>query len=236
MLERYLNFVTSQCNHAMPSSALDDGYSTLRNCHYTLISNQMLHAVRGNQSCLQGSLNNTNIQMMSLNQSILKPTPPSPVYSGPMTLGSSPTSIRTVSMETPRLINLINASSKATSPDTLSQDSISPTSAPPDTPSAVVSCPACSKTFKGNQQDAKSNLQRHLRTSRRHNNKQTGLKCPMEQCRDKARMRCDNLGPHLINVHGISDKVEREAVVYECKVAAGRVNSNGVLGRKSRSK
>ena len=229
VLERYLNFVTSQCNHAMPSSG-PDGYSNLRNCHYIVISNHMLQLLRRNQSFLQDSSNNTNTQTTSLNQPTLNPPPPSPIYSGPSTLISSPTSTRTLPMGTPR------TEKPSSSPATLSQDSISPTSAPPDTPRTVLTCPACSKTFKGSPQDARSNLNRHVRTSRRHNSKETGLKCPMEACRDKARMRCDNLGPHLISVHGISDTVVRKGMIYDCRVEAGRVDSNGVAARKGRGK
>ena len=110
------------------------------------------------------------------------------------------------------------------------QDCFYPSSLGLDSPATVVKCPACSKIFKGCLQDAKSNLQRHLRTSRSHNNRSTGLKCPMPECHDKAPTRNDNLGPHLRNVHGIASREERQALVDESRVSAKRVGSNGIAG------
>ena len=103
-----------------------------------------------------------------------------------------------------------------------------------DTPTAVLTCPACSKVFKGNIPDARSNLQRHLRTSRRHNTKSTGLKCPMEECRNRASMRDDNLNHHLVSVHRIISREEKRAIIDESRRSANRVGSNGVSGRRPR--
>ena len=153
------------------------------------------------------------------------PTSSSCPSDGTRTLQSSPTSIRTWSTETPRTETF---SSQATSPATMSQGSISPTSAAPDTSRIVVSCLACSKTFKGSLADARSNLQRHLRSSRRHNNRETGLKCPMPECCDKARMRSDNLSTHLHNMHKISSPEERQAIVQKCKASVERLERNGI--------
>ena len=90
----------------------------------------------------------------------------------------------------------------------------------PDSSTTVVECSACNKVFRGNISDARSNLQRHLRTSRRPNQKTTGLKCPMPECRDKARMRSDNLGPHLLNVHKIGSVEERRTIIAQCRSEA----------------
>ena len=150
---------------------------------------------------------------------------------GTRTLQSTPTTINTWSTETPRTEAF---SSQATSPATLSQDAISPTPSSPDSPTTALSCLSCQKTFSGKPENAKSNLTRHLRTSPRHDKNQ-GLKCPFEDCRDKDRMRSDNLKPHLLTVHKIpSDQVP--AIVDKCRASLSRVNSNGVPQRKSRKK
>ena len=112
------------------------------------------------------------------------------------------------------------------------QDCLHPSSLSLDSPATVLQCPGCGRSFKGSPQGAKSNLQRHLRTSRRHNNVATGLKCPMPECHDKAPTRNDNLGPHLINVHGIRSREERQAIVDESRVSAKRLGSNGNAGRQ----
>ena len=89
----------------------------------------------------------------------------------------------------------------------------------PDFSNATTSriiCPICSKEFKGNLQDAKSNLRRHLRNSPRHT-REYSLKCPMPECEKKSRMRSDNLGKHLQNIHKISSKSERQSIIGQCR-------------------
>ena len=142
------------------------------------------------------------------------------------TLDSSPTSAMSWSSTTePR--------SHTTSPTTTSEVSISPTSPNFSTPTtSPVICRACSRVFKGSQQDATSNLRRHLRTSLRHN--RTGnLKCPLPECRAKASMRSDNLGPHLLKFHKMSSSPERKKIIEDSRLSAMRVDSNGKIRRRS---
>ena len=151
---------------------------------------------------------------------------PRPVFlpsDGEGSLDSSPTSF--ISGTCTESLQTTDSSSPNTSPATMSQDSTPPGSQAPDTP---VRCRACDLNFTGSPQDAKSNLQRHLRTSKRHNNKSTGLKCPMTECRDKPRMRGDNLSPHLLNTHKISSPVERREIVQKCRASGERLEKNGI--------
>ena len=103
--------------------------------------------------------------------------------------------------------------SSTTLPATESHISISPTSPDSITPkTSGVSCRACGKVFKGSPQDARSNYQRHLRESPRHN-RNAGLKCPMPECANRNFMRSDNLRRHLKKVHRISSESERQSII-----------------------
>ena len=99
------------------------------------------------------------------------------------------------------------------------------------TTSAVV-CRPCSKVFKGRQADAISNLRRHLRTSLRHNKTGT-LRCPLPECRTKASLRPDNLGPHLLHFHKISSSSERQEIIQNSQLSARRKDSDGKIERRS---
>lgn len=146
-------------------------------------------------------------------------------------LNSSPTSL--MSWTSTGSSQTLEVSSQTTSPNTMLQESVSPTSPVSTTPTtSVASCRACSIEFKGSPQDATSNYRRHLRTSRRHNRK-TGLKCPLPECREKGPMRTDNLGPHLHNVHKMSSSSARQSVIEKSKLSARRVDSDGVARRRS---
>ena len=105
--------------------------------------------------------------------------------------------------------------SQNTSPNLLSQDSISPTSPDSGNPTTYRFCRACTKEFKGSLEYAKSNYRRHLRESPRHN-KNHGLKCPRPECSAKPPMRSDNLKGHLRNVHKLSSK-EALSIIDSCK-------------------
>ena len=95
-----------------------------------------------------------------------------------------------------------------------------------------VVCTACSMVFKGNQQDATANLRRHLRSSTKH--KRLGnLKCPLPECRTKASIRSDNLGPHLLNFHKMSSLPERQNIIQDSRLSAMRVDSNRKIRRRS---
>ena len=125
------------------------------------------------------------------------------------------------------------ASSHTTSPTNISQASASPTSPySGTTTSSVVRCGACSKEFKGNPQDAISNLRRHLRTSRRHDRK-AGLKCPMPECAKNTSMRSDNLKGHLQNKHKMSSDVERQKYIDIARESAMAVESGGRSSRRT---
>ena len=90
---------------------------------------------------------------------------------------------------------------------------VSPTSPDFNIPTfSGVSCRACGKIFRGSSQDARSNYERHLRESLRHN-PNAGLECPLPECRNRKRMRFDNLDPHLKKVHRISSKSDRQNII-----------------------
>ena len=104
--------------------------------------------------------------------------------------------------------------------------------APDHTDFAILDCPSCSKQFAGNPQDAKSNLQHHLRKSRRHN-KDRGRKCPLPECRSKPAMRFANLGPHLQNFHKMSLS-EANVIRDQIKSTSRRVDEGGISRRFKR--
>ena len=166
------------------------------------------------------------------------PTHNSPILlssasNGTDSLDSSPTSVG--SWKSTSSSYTVGVSSYNTSPTTVSQASVSPTTPDSSNPATTptVRCRACSIDFKGSLQDASSNYQRHLRTSPRHN-RNAGLKCPMPECRMKGPKRSDNLSPHLLNFHKITSLSERDRIVEEVRSSAARVDSDGVPRRKSR--
>lgn len=99
-------------------------------------------------------------------------------------------------------------------------------------PSAsVATCLACSKEFKAwNPQEARSNLQRHLRTSPRHNIN----KCPLSECRVRPSMRSDNLDPHLKKIHKMLSSSKRQVIINENKLLTRRIDRDGIARRISR--
>lgn len=111
--------------------------------------------------------------------------------------------------------------SSTTLPATEPHISISPTSPDSSTPTTSgISCIACSRTFRGSPQDARSNYQRYLRESSRHN-RNAGLKCPLPICAKRKSMRSDNLGRHLQKVHRMSPKSERQKIIQISKEYSG---------------
>ena len=154
------------------------------------------------------------------------PAPWSSASNGPRTPDSSQT--RSISRTSTRSSKRPKASTRTTSLTNSSQASVSPTSPPPNSPTpSVTSCLACSLTFKGSPQDAKSNLLRHLRNSPRHNAK-AGLKCPLPECHARRPQRSDNLKPHLLKIHHMTSESDRQAVIDESKALAKRAESDGV--------
>lgn len=171
-------------------------------------------------------------EVIHLNQPVLNsPAPWSSISNGAKTLEASPNSL--MSWTPPGNSKRPEIGTQLTSPTALSQAS-SPTSLTPNTPTtSVVSCRACSRDFTGSPQDARSNLQRHLRTSPRHNTN-AGLKCPLPECRVRPSMRSDNLGPHLKKIHKMLSSSERQVIIDESRLLARRVNSDGIARRMSR--
>ena len=148
-------------------------------------------------------------------ESLGSPTSPSSLSTGPLTVGSSPTSLTTRTSQDDEF------STPMTSPTTASQASISPTSPAfnsstfNSSTSNVETCPICGKRFQGTLSNARSNLNRHLRTSPRHN-KDAGLRCPEPRC-DAKPMRSDNLGPHLKRSHGLTSRLEIEQAIKKSR-------------------
>lgn len=145
---------------------------------------------------------------------LASPTSVSPRSTGTFTVSSSPTSLTTrTSMD---ICPKDEVSTQMTSPISASQASTSPTSPTCSVPTSYVEiCPMCEEKFKGTQADARSNLNRHLRTSPKHN-EDPGLKCPEPDCRAK-RMRSDNLGQHLKRKHGITSPSELEQAIKKSR-------------------
>ena len=223
------------------SSFDSDPYSSSRNAQYIVAVDRVLETM-GEQklskcdsieSALDARPDSSGFEVISPNQpDLYSPSPWSSISNKAMTLDSSPTSAMsctsTGSSKRPEL------SSGNTSLTTLSQAfaSVSPTSLAPNTPTtSTVSCPSCPKEFKGKrQQDAKSNLQRHIRGSHKHN-KNAGRKCPLPKCRAKDPMRSDNLRPHLQNFHKLSPS-DTNDIIDQIKSSARRVDKGGIARRR----
>ena len=171
-------------------------------------------------------------EVIHLDQPVLySPAPWSSISNGAKTLEASPNSL--MSWTPPGSSKRPEIGTQLTSPTSSSQVS-SPTSLTPNTPTtSVVSCRACAKDFTGSPQDARSNLQRHLRTSRRHDTN-AGLKCPLSECRVRPPMRSDNLGPHLTKVHKMLSSSEKQIIIDESRLLAKRAANDGIARRMSR--
>lgn len=229
VFERYRDLVISQCDKAVQSSG-SDRYLTWRNEHYIVDLNRLLETPKQEdrydliEFSPKLSPDTRGFEAISPNQLVLdSPAPWSSISNGARTPDSSPTSDMSWTFTGSSMRPEVNT--RGTSLTALSQASISPTSLAPDTPtSSVVSCRACSREFKGNPQDARSNLQRHLRNSRRHKTS-AGLKCPQLECRIRPAMRSDNLGPHLQNFHKMSSPSKRKSIIDESKLSARRART-----------
>ena len=91
-------------------------------------------------------------------------------------------------------------------------------------------CLYCNHIFTESPQDARSNLQRHLQESRRHN-KNAGRKCPQPECVPKIPMRSDILRRHLQTLHKMSLS-EADVIIDEIKASARRVDDSGIPRRR----
>ena len=238
VFESFYDLVTSQCDNAMLSSG-PDRHSNWRNHYYIEALDRVLAISKGldrqqsNESAVQHWPNISELARMSGEHPTSLDTPTSPFSTSKEagTPDSSPTSVMSSTFEGSS--HTAEASSHTISPSDISQTSISPTSPDFNTPTfSVVSCRACGKTFKGSPQDARSNYQRHLRESPRHN-PNAGLKCPLPGCSNRKRMRSDNLGPHLKKAHKMSSKPDRQMIIAQSKFSAKGINSDGVARRRS---
>lgn len=177
----------------------------------------------------QHQLDMSEFDVISPNQPILdSPAPWSSVSNGPGTLNSSPMSA--VSWTSTGSSKRTEVRTPTTSLTTLSRTPVSPTSLAPITPTtSEVSCQTCFRRFKGSPQDAKSNLQRHVREFHRHNSN-AGVKCPQPECLMRRPMRSDNLGPHLLKRHKMS---ATEIKRIKSRLSARKMNSGGTARRRS---
>ena len=220
----------------MPSFG-SDGYSSWRNAQYMVEVDKVLETLReqhrldATESTLIPSPDSSGLKVISPRQLVLdSPAPWSSISNRAMTLDSSPTS--GMSWISTGSSNRTDVSTGTNSLTTLSQSSLSPTSLAPETPTtSVTSCLSCSKVFTGSPQDAKSNLQRHLRESKRHN-KNAGRKCPQPECHMKPHMRSDNLRQHLQNFHKMSLS-EANVIIDKIKSSARRVDNGGIVRRRT---
>ncbi len=148
--------------------------------------------------CASGPWHDTSVSAVMLPSeiSLESPTLQSSASAGAYTIDSSPTSLKTQkSMETSQEDEV---NTQTTSPMAASQNSNSPTS-------SAFDCRLCGKSFSGS--DARSNLNRHLRSSK--HTKGAGVKCPQPDCEAKP-MRSDNLSSHLKRKHGLTSPDELE--------------------------
>ena len=76
----------------------------------------------------------------------------------------------------------------------------------PDSETAY--CSPCGEMFTGTPQHLRSNLKRHMRTSRRHSTRAL-LKCPESGCKSTL-IRTDSLAKHLMTQHGVSRSLDRQ--------------------------
>ena len=129
---------------------------------------------------------------------IQTPTNPSPcaLTSPSFTSGSSPTT----------------QSSAATSPETAFSGPSSSSA------SGVSHCPYCPAFFTGTPRYRKSNLRRHIRTTRDHGSI-VGLQCKVPGCSTVIN-RTDNLAKHMRTVHG--DNTNATKATFERKGAGKR--------------
>ena len=118
---------------------------------------------------------------------------------------STNTSPRTLnSNSSPDDSRLSTLGNSITSPSTLrgGESHNSPSSSqPPST--EVLSCPECPSS-PNNKFQNRSNLNRHMHSTKKHNNGMQRHTCPMADC-NAPLGRSDNVNKHLKNVHGIEN-------------------------------
>ena len=219
------------------SSSASVGYSNSRYAQHIVEVDRVLETLKrlekpdSTELGLIPGLDSSGFEVISPSQPTFNsPTPWSSVSNRAMTYGSSPTSAMSwVSTDSSKRPDVSTGTNSLTA---LSQSPFSPKSLAPETPTtSVASCKSCSKVFAGSPQDAKSNLQRHLRESRRHN-KNAGRKCPQPECVSKSPMRSDNLRQHLQNLHKMSLS-DANVVIDGIKASARRVDNGGISWRRS---
>ena len=234
MFPRFHDLVTFQCDEAERSSCLERNDHYIDDWNRVLEISGILDRQRLREPNVQRWPDTSVLAVTRRQQQTVDPiTPLSSTSKGSDVLDSTPSSAMSWTLTSSPYT--ADFDSNITSPTTISQASISPTTPNyTDPTTSIVRCPACSLTFSGARQDALSNLNRHLRNSRRHNINNTGLKCPMSGCENKKRMRSDNLGPHLRKIHDIKSKAGVKRIVDGAKLSAGTLDSNGRPMRRPR--
>lgn len=143
-------------------------------------------------------------------RTLLKSSPPASSHSCGSSTNSSPTSL--TSLDSTMSLSGDTLASSLTSPTAMSQSSMSPTSPTFPMPNTEIAyCQLCPATFRGTPQHRRSNLQRHMRTSKIHSG-YARFKCPEPGCSSRL-MRTDNLGKHLQTMHGLSSPIQKNDAI-----------------------
>ena len=212
--EKYCKLVAILCDTAMKPSDpswteerswfSDDTWHDWRNLFYVaelqevLAVSLELDRSQRISSSMNHSPNTSVLAVIRPNAtSLVSPTSPTSSSNVTSTI-SSPTSLTSWTL------------TSASEDDTVGGSLGSPTNTPisPLSPSFPISnsetthCQSCQATFTGTLQHRRSNLKRHMRTSRRHSG-HAALKCPELGC-NSTLMRTDNLAKHLQSQHGLS--------------------------------
>ncbi|KAL2039521.1 hypothetical protein N7G274_007793 [Stereocaulon virgatum] len=223
LYERYHECITSLCDTAMappdPSwnqeslwtleAAWRDHYY-IADLHEILAISLELDKYRSIDASTNRWPDTSVLAVIRSDPTLLKSSPPASSNSCGSSTDSSPTSL--ASLDSTMSLSGETLASSLISPTALSQNSLSPTSPTFPMPNAeIASCQLCDAKFRGTPQHRKSNLQRHMRTSKIHSG-YAGFKCPEPGCSSRLR-RTDNLGKHLQTIHGLSSPVQKHDAI-----------------------
>lgn len=228
--EKYCDVVATLCDRAMKTSNptwigetswfCDDTRQDWRSLSYVAELQDVLAVSRelDRSHSISASTNHwTNASVLA----VIRPNATSPVSP------TSPTSSTNFTSTSSSRTSLTSWSLTTASEDgAISGLLRSPTNAPisPLSPSLpmpdpeVTHCSSCSAKFKGTPQHRRSNLIRHMRTSRRHS-AHAALKCPESGCKSTL-MRTDNLAKHMKTQHNISTQSDTQDHIKRSRRAA----------------
>ena len=136
----------------------------------------------------------TNLNNMSESMHMLPESIPTPSYRDIQTPIGTPLSAAT----SPTLTGIYSPATQHSF--TASPESSFSAPTPSSSSTDLTRCPLCPALFTGSARDRKSNLRRHMRTTRDHGNA-VGLLCTVPGCGAEFS-RSDNLGKHFKTVHG----------------------------------